>query len=94
MTKEQFLEGTPFYIGGKRYAGDSTYSYSEAPGCICKQSRSSINEKVVINDYECNISKLGKTGFIGFTHVMGKKVVINLKFDNLVPYEAEVPMGE
>jgi len=94
MTKEQFLSGTPFYIERKRYAGDSTFYYSKDIGCICKQSRSSINEKVVIDDYECNTVKSGRVSFTGFTHVLGKRVVVTLRYDNLVPFESEVPVGE
>jgi hypothetical protein len=94
MTKEQFLDGTPFYIGKKSYAGDSTYNYSGDPGCICKQSRSSIDERVIIDDYECNINKVGRIGFTGFTHVMGKKVVIKYKFSDLVPFNPETSVGE
>ena len=55
MTKEQFLSGAKFYIGGKKYKGDSTYNFNGA-GSISRQSRSSIDERVVIDDYECNIS--------------------------------------
>ena len=91
MTKEQFLNGTPFYVGFVTYKGASTYSYSKDPGCICKQSRSSIDERVVINDYECNVLKIGRTGFTGFTHVMKKKVVVSYRFEDLVPFEDQGP---
>jgi hypothetical protein len=94
MTKKQFLDGTPFYIKGKKYAGACTYSYSKSVGCICKQSRSSIDERVIIDEYECNIGKLGRVGFTGFTHVMSKQVVVKYRFSDLVPYQSEVPVGE
>jgi hypothetical protein len=94
MTKEQFLNGTPFYIKGKKYAGDSTFTYNEDIGCICKQSRSSLDERMILDDYECNMGKLGRIGFTGFTHVMGKRVIVKLKFSDLIPYESEVPVGE
>lgn len=98
MTKEQFLDGTPFYIGRKRYAGDSTYYFSgsvvNAAGHISKQSRSSIDERVVLADYECNVLKLGRIGFIGFTYVMGKQVIVKYRFSDLVPYETETFVGE
>jgi len=89
MTREQFLNGTPFYIGGKTYNGACTYTYSEDPGCICKQSRSSIDERVIIDDYECNVGKVGRLGFTGFTHVMKKKVVVKYKFEDLVEFKEE-----
>ena len=98
MTKEQFLDGTPFYIGGKKYKGDSTYYFSgsveNTTGHISKQSRSSIDERVIIDDYECNMDKLGRIGFTGFTHVMGKQVIVKYRFSDLVPYETETFVGE
>ncbi len=89
MTREQFLNGTPFYVGFVTYKGACTYSYSEDPGCICKQSRSSIDERVIIDEYECNVSKITKTRFEGFTHVMRKKVVVKYKFEDLVEFKQE-----
>lgn len=87
MTKQQFISGTPFYIGRKAYKGACTYSYIKSIGCILKQNRSSIDERVIIEDYECNIGKIGRLGFTGFTHVMKKKVVVKYKFADLVPFE-------
>ena len=89
MTKEQFLNGTQFYIGGQSYKGACTYSLNHNAECITKQSRSSIDERVVIDDYECNVSKIGRTGFIGFTFVMKKKVVVRYKFSDLVEFKQE-----
>jgi hypothetical protein len=94
MTKEQFLNGTPFYVGRKRYAGDSTFYYCKDIGCVCKQSRSSLDERTILDDYECNMGKLGRIGFTGFTHVMGKQVIVKYRFSDLVPFESEVPVGE
>ena len=86
MTKEQFLSGAHFYIGRKKYKGDSTFNFNGA-GSISKQSRSSIDERVVIDDYECNIFKMGRVGFEGFTFVMGKKVLVKVRFSDLVEFE-------
>lgn len=94
MTKEQFTSGTPFYIKRKAYKGDATYSYNQDIGCICKQSRSSLDERMILDDYECNMGKLGRIGFTGFTHVMGKRVIVKYRFSDLIPYESEVPVGE
>ena len=88
MTKEQFLSGAKFYIGGKNYKGDSTYNFNGA-GCISRQSRSSIDERVVLDDYECNIFKMGRVGFEGFTYVMGKKVLVKVRFEDLVEFKEE-----
>ena len=89
MTKEQFLNGTPFYIGAKSYNGACTYSFSKSIGCMLKQTRSSIDERVMLEDYECNIGKVGRLGFTGFTHVMKKKVVVKYKFSDLVEFKTQ-----
>lgn len=86
MTKEQFLSGAKFYIGGKKYKGDSTYNFNGA-GSISRQSRSSIDERIVLDDYECNIFKMGRVGFEGFTFVLGKKVKVKVRFSDLVEFE-------
>ena len=88
MTKEQFLNGTIFRVGFLSYKGASTYYYNSA-GSISRQSRSSVDERVVLDDYECNVSKVTKTGFEGFTFVMKKKVVVKYKFEDLVEFKEE-----
>jgi hypothetical protein len=89
MTREQFISGTIFTVGSLTYKGASTYSYNADAGCIMRQSRSSINEKVVMEDYECNVPKITKTSFTGFTYVMKKKVVVKYKFEDLVEFKEE-----
>ena len=88
MTREQFISGAPFYIKRKAYKGDSTYSYNSF-GSISRQSRSSIDERIVLDDYECNVTKTGRVGFEGFTFVMGKKVVVKVRFSDLVEFKEE-----
>ena len=83
-----FLSGAKFYVGGKKYKGDSTFNFNGA-GSISRQSRSSIDEKVVMDDYECNIFKMGRVGFEGFTFVMGKKVLVKVRFSDLVEFKEE-----
>ena len=90
MTREQFLNGTIFTIGGPTYKGASTYSYNENAGCMMRQTRSSLDERIVMNEYECNVTKVTRTGFEGFTYVMKKKVVIKYKFEDLVVFEEGV----
>ena len=87
MTREQFLNGTIFTVGGPTYKGASTYSYNENAGCMMRQTRSSLDERVVMNEYECNVPKVTKSGFEGFTYIMKKKVVIKYKFSDLVEFE-------
>jgi hypothetical protein len=87
MTKEQFISGTPFYLTKKCYKGDSTYSYGE--GSISRQVRSSIDDRVILDSYECNVTKVGRVGFSGFTYVLGKKVLIKGRFVDLVEFKQE-----
>lgn len=87
MTKEQFISGTPFYINKKTYKGDSTYYFDG--GHISRQTRSSIDDKIVLDDYECNVTKTGRVGFTAFTFVMGKKVVVRNRFEDLVEFKHE-----
>ena len=46
MTREQFLNGTMFTVGGPTYKGASTYSYNESAGCMMRQTRSSLDERI------------------------------------------------
>lgn len=89
MTREQFLNGTIFTVGLPTYKGACTYSYNEDARCMMRQSRSSVNERMVLNEYECNVPKITKTSFTGFTYVMKKKVVVSYKFEDLVEFKEE-----
>lgn len=91
MTKEQFLNGTEFYVGRKSYKGAETYSYNQKDNYMSKQVRSSIDESVILDDYVCNVTKVGRLGFEGFVHVMRKKVVVKYKFEDLVVFEDQGP---
>ncbi len=91
MTREQFISGVTFKVQGPTYKGASTYCYNEnAAGCIMRQSRSSIDERIVLNDYECNVLKVGRVWFVGFTYVIGTRVVVRYKFEDLVEFEEGV----
>jgi len=87
MTREQFISGTPFYIKRKCYKGDSTFYFSDRS--ISRQMRSSIDDKVITDTHECNIVKLGIVGFTAFTYVMGKKINVKCRFEDLVEFKQE-----
>ena len=90
MTREQFLNGVSFSVGPLRYKGDSTNYYNAKDNYIGKQTRSSIDEKVVVDDYCCNVVKVGKVWFEGFVYVMRKKVKVKYKFSDLVEFKQGV----
>ena len=88
MTKEQFENGVSFKVAGKGdYKGASTFKYDGE--CILRETRSSIDEKMMYNAYHLNIKKIGRLGFEGFTYVMNKKVNIKHKFEELIIF----PLG-
>lgn len=87
MTREQFLNGTPFTAGQLTYKGARTFFY-DGTG-ITGQSRSSIDNRVLLQDYECNVTKVGRVGFKGFTYVLSKKVVVSYRFDDLQEVKQE-----
>lgn len=92
MTAEQFLNGTSFTVGAPRYKGAETFKYDNngTGGCIIRESRSSKDEKVLFISHECNIIKVGKIGFTGFSFVVKKKVNVKYKFEDLVVFEEPV----
>jgi hypothetical protein len=88
MTKQEFLNGTCFLLKASTYKGESTYKFDE--GVITKQSRSSVDNRVVLDDYECNISKIGRVGFEGFTFIMGKRVNVKYKYEDLIIFDPTI----
>ena len=90
MTREQFLNGTMFTVGQPTYKGACTYSYNQDAGCMMRQTRSSLDGRIVMSEYECNLPKVTRTGFEGFAFVMKKKVVVKYKFSDLVIFEEGV----
>ena len=88
MTKQEFLSGMYFTIGAPTYKGAPTFKFDE--GIIAKQTRSSIDCKVILDEYECNILKIGFKSFAGFTYVMGKRVNVKYRFEDLIPFEETV----
>ena len=89
MTREQFLNGTQFYIGRKSYKGAETYNYNLKDNYISKQIRSSIDERVVLEDYACNVLKVGRVGFQAIAFILKKKVVVKYRFEDLVEFKEE-----
>ena len=86
MTREQFLSGASFRVGFLSYKGAETFYYDE---CIMKESRSSLDEKVMYRGHHANILKVGRVGFTAFTFVMNKKVVVKYRFEDLVEFKEE-----
>ena len=84
MTKREFLSGVSFKVKGfGEYKGANTYKYDDY---IMEESRSSLDGRVLLTSYHCNIIKIGSKGFTGFTYIMDKKVCVKYKFEDLIPF--------
>jgi hypothetical protein len=90
MTREQFISGVTFKVQGPTYKGANTFTYNAKDNCVLKQSRSSIDERIVFEDYACNVLKVGRVWFVGFTYVIGTRVVVRYKFEDLVEFKEGV----
>jgi len=88
MTREQFLNGASFRVAGPTYFGAETFRL-EGEGCVVRESRSSENERVLTYSYHCNVYKIGRVGFKGFTYVFDKRINVNLRFEDLVEFVEE-----
>lgn len=80
MTKEQFLNGTSFLIPEKATVGSNSYAYEI--GSIVQEYRN-VKGEVMFKVYEANVSKIGRTGFEAYNFVLGKKVKVKYKFEDL-----------
>jgi hypothetical protein len=90
MTKEQFLNGTPFRVKGIHNSkGSATFTHEG--GVISKQIRSSVDERKITDDYHLNVLEVSDKGFTGFVYVMNKQINISYKFKDLVEF---IPVGE
>lgn len=80
MTKADFLAGKPFKFGY------GEYKYNESPNDIVNSTVDDgfiYDGKFVSMGYEVWVEKVGTKGFEGYRHVMGKKVKVKIKFEEL-----------
>ena len=89
MTKQEFLQGVRFYIpgGGQEWGADFNYTDRNSLSAIEKNYTSSSTGKLIIVDSEVNVSKITNLGFRGYTFVMGKRVKVFHKFEDLLVVE-------
>jgi hypothetical protein len=87
MTREQFLNGVSFKLKGLTYKGDWTYKYDGQ--AIIRESRSSVDERILTYDHHCNVFKVGKVGFKGFTYVFNKRVKVKVRFEDMIEFKEE-----
>lgn len=87
MTREQFLNGEYFRVEVATRKGAPTFNYR--PDNISQQIRAEQDGRIILDDYHCNVSKIGTKGFEGFTFVLGKRVKVKFKFEDLILLEEE-----
>lgn len=86
MTKEQFLNGTSFYLPNEILRDeDTTYKYQEE--MILKESRK--GDVILRRYYEANVENIKNKFAEAYTYVLGKKVTVKLKFEDLIEYEGD-----
>jgi hypothetical protein len=78
MTKADFLAGKPFEFRYRefKYSDEDRHSPTINGGFI-------IEGKFVEFGYEIWVEKVGTKGFEGFRYIMGKKVKVKIKFEEL-----------
>ena len=87
MTKQEFLSGKSFTF--VKNTGSNTFQYM-APftelgeGSIQRNILSSDGERIILTDYEVNVSKLGSKTFTVYTYVLNKKVQLKYRYDELI----------
>lgn len=88
MTREQFLNGASFKVKGfVNYKGAETYRLDG--GSIVRESRSSVDERVITYSHHCNVDTIGKVQFTGFTYVFNKKIKVKYRFEDLERFGEE-----
>ena len=80
MIKEQFLNGTSFLIPEKDTPGSNSYAYKEE---FIVQEYRNVKGEVMFKEYEANVSKISRSGFEAYNFVLGKKVKVKYKFEDL-----------
>jgi hypothetical protein len=87
MTKQEFLSGKVFKLA--KNTGSNTFQYGPATSSGCtgyieRNILSSDGERVILTDYEANVSKIGSKTFTVCTYVLDKKVQLKYRYDELI----------
>ena len=87
MTREQFLSGVSFYLPNEMLRDEyTTYKYKEE--MILKESRNRKGD-VILRRYEANVENIKNKFAEAYTYILDKKVIVKLKFEDLVEYEGD-----
>ena len=88
MTKEQFLNGTPFSLNYD-YSSDATYVYNipggRDKGSLSREYRAK-DGTVVLSDHLMNIDKIGRKVITCYCFIIGSKIVKKIRFEDMVEF--------
>ena len=89
MTKEQFLNETPFSLNYD-YSKESTYVYNNPnngtdKGSLSKEYRTK-DGKLLISDHLMNIEKIGTKMITLYTFLLGDKIVKKIRYEDMVEF--------
>lgn len=88
MTKQEFLEGVEFKVK----------PYDNNTFCLKGQDSSSFyilrnicdsQGKKILSNYEASVEKMGPNTFKAFNFVLGKRILVYLRFEDLIKVENE-----
>ena len=83
MTKEQVLLGIEFKL---RSSDTTTFKIEKGPGImgsLTKTIYTSLGDKC-LEDYEANVRKIGTKTISFYKYVIGKKVEVKLRYEDLL----------
>lgn len=80
MTKEQFLNGVSFLLPVEHHKTSNSFKYKDE--YILQEYRNDKGE-VLVSMFEANVSKVGTMGFEAYNYVLGKKIKIKYRFEDL-----------
>lgn len=89
MTKEQFLNETPFSLNYD-YSSQATYAYNNPDngtdkGSLSREYRTK-EGKLLISDHLMNIDKIGNKMITGYTFIIDSKIVKKIRFEDMVEF--------
>ena len=83
MTKEQVLLGIEFKL---RSSDTTTFKIEKGPGIMGSLTKiiyTSLGDKC-LEDYEANVRKIGTKTISFYKYVIGKKVEVKLRYEDLI----------
>ena len=92
MTKEQFLNGTPFSLNYD-YSSDATYVYNKSngrdKGSLSREYRTK-EGKVVLSDHLMNIEKIGRKIITAYCFILDSRIIKKIRFEDMIEFPEQV----